>query len=72
MINISNVILEFLLLRLEGNPQCVDEIDKYVYNGLIGAMKPYGRGFVRQSVERRQNSNTAAGKLKINVNNIRL
>ncbi|MDR2642236.1 MAG: glycoside hydrolase family 127 protein [Planctomycetaceae bacterium] len=33
------------LLRLEGNPQCVDEIEKYIYNGLIGAMKPDGRGF---------------------------
>ena len=33
------------LLRLEGNPHCVDEIEKYVYNGLIGAMKPDGRGF---------------------------
>jgi DUF1680 family protein len=33
------------LLRLEGHPPCVDEIEKYVYNGLIGAMKPDGRGF---------------------------
>ncbi|MDR3140728.1 MAG: glycoside hydrolase family 127 protein [Tannerellaceae bacterium] len=33
------------LLRLEGNPQCAGEIEKYVYNGLIGAMRPDGRGF---------------------------
>jgi DUF1680 family protein len=33
------------LLRLEGNQKYVDEIEKYVYNGLIGAMKPDGRGF---------------------------
>jgi DUF1680 family protein len=33
------------LLRLEGAPQCVDEIEKYIYNGLIGAMNPNGRGF---------------------------
>jgi DUF1680 family protein len=33
------------LLRLEGNQKYADEIEKYVYNGLIGAMKPDGRGF---------------------------
>ncbi|MDR1497308.1 MAG: glycoside hydrolase family 127 protein [Puniceicoccales bacterium] len=33
------------LLRLNGTPQCADEIEKYVYNGLIGAMKHDGRGF---------------------------
>jgi DUF1680 family protein len=33
------------LLRLEGHQKYVDEIEKYVYNGLIGAMKPDGRGF---------------------------
>ncbi|MDR2774682.1 MAG: glycoside hydrolase family 127 protein [Tannerella sp.] len=33
------------LLRLEGNQKYMDEIEKYVYNGLIGAMKPDGRGF---------------------------
>ena len=33
------------LLRLEGNQKYIDEIEKYVYNGLIGAMKPDGRGF---------------------------
>jgi DUF1680 family protein len=33
------------LLRLEGAQQYMDEIEKYVYNGLTGAMKPDGRGF---------------------------
>jgi DUF1680 family protein len=33
------------LLRLEGIQKYADEIEKYVYNGLIGAMKPNGRGF---------------------------
>ena len=33
------------MLRLTGDPSTVDEIEKYVYNGLIGAMKPTGDGF---------------------------
>jgi len=33
------------LLRLTGDPSAMDEIEKYVYNGLIGAMKPTGDGF---------------------------
>ncbi len=33
------------ILRLTGDPSTVDEIEKYVYNGLIGAMKPNGDGF---------------------------
>jgi DUF1680 family protein len=33
------------LLRLEGEQKYADEIEKYVYNGLIGAMKSDGRGF---------------------------
>ncbi|MDR1053893.1 MAG: glycoside hydrolase family 127 protein [Planctomycetaceae bacterium] len=33
------------LLRLEGDQKYFDEIERYVYNGLIGAMKPDGRGF---------------------------
>jgi DUF1680 family protein len=33
------------ILRLTGDPSTVDEIEKYVYNGLIGAMKPTGDGF---------------------------
>ncbi len=33
------------ILRLTGDPSTVDEIEKYVYNGLIGAMKPNGEGF---------------------------
>ncbi|MCE5227868.1 MAG: glycoside hydrolase family 127 protein, partial [Porphyromonadaceae bacterium] len=33
------------ILRLTGDPTAVDEIEKYVYNGLIGAMKPEGDGF---------------------------
>ncbi|MDR0394281.1 MAG: glycoside hydrolase family 127 protein [Tannerella sp.] len=33
------------VLRLTGDPSAVDEIEKYVYNGLIGAMKPTGDGF---------------------------
>ncbi|MDR1223988.1 MAG: glycoside hydrolase family 127 protein [Tannerella sp.] len=34
-----------LVLRLTGDPSAVDEIEKYVYNGLTGAMKPTGDGF---------------------------
>ncbi len=33
------------ILRLTGDPSAVDEIEKYVYNGLLGAMKPSGYGF---------------------------
>ncbi|WP_298648133.1 beta-L-arabinofuranosidase domain-containing protein, partial [uncultured Proteiniphilum sp.] len=33
------------ILRLTGDPSAADEIEKYVYNGLIGAMKPSGDGF---------------------------
>lgn len=33
------------ILRLTGDPSAVDEIEKYVYNGLLGAMKPAGDGF---------------------------
>jgi DUF1680 family protein len=33
------------VLRLTANPSAVDEIEKYAYNGLIGAMKPAGDGF---------------------------
>lgn len=33
------------LLRLTGDPVMVDYIEKYAYNGLIGAMKPTGDGF---------------------------
>lgn len=33
------------ILRLTGDPSTVDEIEKYVYNGLIGAMNPIGNGF---------------------------
>lgn len=33
------------VLRLTGDPSAVDEIEKYVYNGLIGAMRPTGDGF---------------------------
>ena len=33
------------LLRLTGDPTTVDEIEKYAYNGLFGAMKPEGDGF---------------------------
>ncbi|MDR2168838.1 MAG: glycoside hydrolase family 127 protein [Planctomycetaceae bacterium] len=33
------------LLRLEGEQKYTDEIEKYIYNGLIGAMKPDGKGF---------------------------
>ena len=31
--------------RLTGDPSAVDEIEKYIYNGLLGAMKPSGDGF---------------------------
>jgi DUF1680 family protein len=33
------------ILRLTGDSSPVDEIEKYVYNGLLGAMKPTGDGF---------------------------
>jgi len=33
------------ILRLTGDPTTVDEIERYAYNGLIGAMKPTGDGF---------------------------
>jgi uncharacterized protein len=33
------------ILRLNGDPLAVDMIEKYAYNGLIGAMKPEGDGF---------------------------
>ncbi|MDR2038058.1 MAG: glycoside hydrolase family 127 protein [Bacteroidales bacterium] len=33
------------ILRLTGESSTMDEIEKYVYNGLIGAMKPTGDGF---------------------------
>jgi DUF1680 family protein len=33
------------MLRLTGDPSTVDEIEKYIYNGLLGAMKPTGDGF---------------------------
>ena len=33
------------ILRLTGDSTPVDEIEKYVYNGLLGAMKPTGDGF---------------------------
>jgi DUF1680 family protein len=32
------------ILRLTGDSQPVDEIEKYIYNGLLGAMKPTGIG----------------------------
>lgn len=33
------------ILRLTGDPKTVDMIEKYAYNGLLGAMKPEGDGF---------------------------
>ncbi len=33
------------IARLTGDPAAMDEIEKYVYNGLVGAMKPTGDGF---------------------------
>lgn len=33
------------MLRITGDPTIVDYIEKYAYNGLIGAMKPTGDGF---------------------------
>ena len=33
------------ILRLTGDPSAVDEIEKYIYNGLLGAMKPSVDGF---------------------------
>ena len=31
-------------LRLTGDPSAVDAIEKYIYNGLLGAMRPDGKG----------------------------
>lgn len=33
------------MLRLTGRSSAADDIEKYVYNGLLGAMKPAGDGF---------------------------
>ncbi|MDR2148278.1 MAG: glycoside hydrolase family 127 protein, partial [Tannerella sp.] len=33
------------ILRLTGDSKAVDDIEKYIYNGLLGAMKPSGDGF---------------------------
>lgn len=33
------------ILRLNASPEAAADIEKYVYNGLIGAMKPSGDGF---------------------------
>ena len=33
------------ILRLTGDPLAIDMIEKYTYNGLLGAMKPSGDGF---------------------------
>jgi DUF1680 family protein len=33
------------ILRLTGESSPMDEIEKYIYNGLLGAMKPTGDGF---------------------------
>jgi len=33
------------ILRLTGDPSTVDMIERYAYNGLLGAMKPEGDGF---------------------------
>ena len=33
------------MLRLTGDARAVDAIERYVYNGLVGAMKPDGTGF---------------------------
>ena len=32
-------------LRLTGDPRAVAAIEKYIYNGLLGAMRPDGKGF---------------------------
>jgi len=33
------------MLRVDGDSSAADEIEKYIYNGLLGAMKPTGDGF---------------------------
>lgn len=33
------------MLRLTGESSTVDEIERYIYNGLLGAMRPDGKGF---------------------------
>lgn len=38
------------MLRLTGDPAAADAIERYAYNGLIGAMKPEGDGFSYMSL----------------------
>ena len=33
------------ILRLTGDPRAMEAIERYIYNGLLGAMKPEGDGF---------------------------
>ncbi|MDD4921621.1 MAG: glycoside hydrolase family 127 protein [Bacteroidales bacterium] len=33
------------IVRLNGDPSAIDYIEQYIYNGLIGALKPSGDGF---------------------------
>mgnify|MGYP005755124127 FL=1 len=46
------------ILRLTGKPSTVDDIEKYIYNGLLGAMKPTGDGFSYVNLLNGQKVNT--------------
>ncbi len=46
------------ITRLTGDSSPVDEIEKYIYNGLLGAMKPTGDGFSYVNLLNGQKVNT--------------
>ncbi|WP_080905446.1 beta-L-arabinofuranosidase domain-containing protein [Parabacteroides sp. Marseille-P3160] len=46
------------IVRLTGDSSPMDEIEKYVYNGLLGAMKPTGDGFSYVNLLNGQKVNT--------------
>ncbi len=54
------------ILRLSGDPSAVDYIEKYVYNGLIGAMKPEGDGFSYVNLLNGIKTNTVGWGGKVN------
>jgi DUF1680 family protein len=64
------------MMRLTGDPSTVDEIEKYTYNGLLGAMKPEGDGFSYinllngHKVNNRGNWGWQFGKLFVNCCNL--
>lgn len=61
--------------RVTGNSQPVDEIERYIYNGLLGAMKPGGDGFSYVNLlNGRKNTDSGwgwdFGKLKVTCCNL--